>query len=130
MRVVLFTDAAGQGTSGALQAEGISLDRWDLPPAIGSQTSGALVAGFRDAETTLSGEPPEAVLVAGTGDGALAAALTAVKLQIPTGWLRQADSPEDALIARVADASLDATAPAADLAAQVRDLAARRIPAP
>ena len=68
------------------------------------------------------------MLVAGDGDAALAAALTAVKLGIPTAWLRPAKRREP-LVARVADETLDATADAGALAA-VRDLAARTISAP
>ena len=127
MRVVLFADGSADGLADGLAAEGISLEAVTLPAKPGAPSIAALVSSLRGAEEALTGDAPEAVLVAGEGDEALAAALTAVKLQIPTGWLGPA---EDSLLGRLADASVDATAPAADLASAVRGLAARTIPAP
>ncbi len=130
MKVVLFTGGAAEETAAALTAEGLSPDVRPLPAPTSPEASGALVAGLRGASDALTSEEPDAVLVAGSGDAALAVALTAVKLQIPTGWVRYASSPADTLIARVADQTIDATAPAGDLALQVKALGARRIPAP
>ncbi len=130
MRVVLFADGEAGGLGERLSADGVALEPVSLPAPEGDASSAALVGALRGAEDALEGEEPAAVLVAGDGDAALAATLTAVKLQIPTGWLRPAGAGEDGLVARLADTSLDATAPAADLGSAIRDLAARTISAP
>ena len=130
MRVMLFAAAMDRDLAEALAAEGLAPDARALPAAEGGEASGTLVAGLRGASEALAGEKPDAVLVAGVNDAALAVTLTAVKLQIPTGWLHDEEAATDGLVARVADASLDASAAAGDLAAQVRALAARKLPAP
>jgi UDP-N-acetylglucosamine 2-epimerase len=130
MEVVVFTTGENPGLVEALTGEGLSARTEAIPSAEGPGESRELVAGLRGAEAALESDPPDVVLVTGAGDGALATALTAVKLQIPTGWLGGGDDGEGELIARVADASLDASAPAGDLASRVRDLAARTLRAP
>ena len=129
MRLILFAGPEESAVA-ALEAAGVEAEKRDLPAAAGPEAAAELVAGLRGAEEELAGEPPDAVLVAGTGDAALGVALTAVKLQIPTAWLRSGDVGGAPLVARVVDESLDATAGAGDLDSQVRDLAARKLPAP
>lgn len=130
MEVFVFAAADGDALADALEAEGLEARARALPSGDGNRPSAALVSALRAAEEALAADPPAAVLVKGADDAALAVALTAVKLQIPTGWLAEDDSVEGALIGRVADASVDASAPAGEVASQVSELAARRLPAP
>jgi hypothetical protein len=109
----------------ALRAEDFELDARTLNPGDGASPADALAAALRDAEAALE-DPPEAALVAGEGDSALAAAVTAVKLGIPTAWVG-ADGGEIPLVARVAELRLDATADAAQSARAVRELVESRI---
>ena|SRR5215211_477405 len=112
----------------ALAAEGCELDVKE--PASGDRATGsaALAAALREAEAALQ-EPPDAVLVTGADDVALAAALTAVKLGIPTAWAGDGGA-EIPLVARVAELRLDATADAAQRAGAIRGLAESKIHAP
>ncbi len=127
MRVVLIADGTSDRVTEGLADEGITDRAGDPAAAAGDGASAELVAALRGAEEALAADPPDAVLVTGQDDRALAAALTAVKLQIPTGWLGPAGTG-DAPVARIADARLDATTPAVDLATAIRDLTARTIP--
>lgn len=105
----------------ALQRGGFDdVDRVALSPEGDSVT--ALAAALRAAELRLAEDAPTAVLVTGTDDAALAGALTAVKLDIPTAWLGVL-TRELPLVARIAPVTLDATAGAAQNARAVRDLA-------
>jgi hypothetical protein len=63
----------------------------------------------------------------GTDDAALAAAITGVKLGVPTTYLGEAGENAP-LVARVAELTLDATADAGDGARAVRELAESRLP--
>jgi hypothetical protein len=110
----------------ALRAEGFELDVRTLAPGTGASPTDALVGALRDAEAALE-DPPEAALVAGEDDPALAAAVTAVKLGIPTAWVG-AEGAEIPLVARVTELRLDATADAGDSARAVRELAESRMP--
>jgi len=129
MRVMLFAAAADAALMAALEAEGLRIDHREPPSADAPGASGVLVSSLRDAEQALAAAEPAAVLVGGDGDAALAAALTAVKLSIPTAWLRPGSTTGHPLVERVADRALDATADAAQLAASVRALAAPTITA-
>ena len=129
MRVMLFAAQADAALMAALQAEGLELDHRTPPPADAPGASGVLISALRDAEQALAATRPAAVLVTGDGDAALAVALTAVKLSIPTAWLRPGGATGHPLVDRVADEALDATADAAQLAASVRALAAPTITA-
>ena len=64
----------------------------------------------------------------GEGDGALAAALTAVKLGVPTAWVASGQTDEPVL-SRLADESLGATRDASAIAAAMTGLAAPTIAA-
>jgi hypothetical protein len=127
MRVVLFgVDAA---LAESLARSGVEVEQGPPAPTGDPGATAALAGGLRAAEEALAGSPPDAVLVGGDDDEALATALTAVKLEIPTAWLRPAASSADALVGRVADVSLDATADAEAVAAALAELASPRIPA-
>jgi hypothetical protein len=128
MRVLLFDAEGDPDLLAGLRAEGLEVERPEVPPSPGPGATTALVAGLRGAEGALAGDPPAAVVVAGTGDEVLAAALTAVKLAIPTVWL--ASGEVGALIGRVADRSVDASAGAPAAAGAVRELAAPTIATP
>ena len=112
----------------ALAAEGCELDVTELESADGASASAALAAALRAAEAALQ-PAPDAVLVSGGDDTALAAALTAVKLGIPTAWIGDAGG-EIPLVARVAELTLDATGDAAGTARAIRELAESKIPSP
>jgi UDP-N-acetylglucosamine 2-epimerase len=129
MRLILFAGPE-ESAAAALEAAGVEAEERALPSAAGPEAAAELIAGLRGAEEALAGDPPDVVLVAGAGDAALGVALTAVKLQLPTGWLCEGDAEDGALVASVVDESLDATADAGDLSSQVRDLAARKLLAP
>ena len=113
----------------ALGRAGMEVGQVQFPPAGDAGATAGLAGALRAADEALAGDPPDALLVGGDGDPALGAALTAVKLGIPTAWLRPADAPRDALVGRVADLSLDATTDAEVLATAVRELAAPTISA-
>jgi hypothetical protein len=127
MRVVLL--GADPTLAETLGRAGIEVGQVEPPAAGEGGATGALAGALRAAEEVLAGDPPDALLVGGDGDPALGGALTAVKLGIPTAWLRPADAPRDGLVGRVADLSLDATTDAEAVAAAVRELAAPTIPA-
>lgn len=121
---------AGDATlAESLSRAGIRVEQGPPAPADGHGATAALVATLRATEEVLTGDQADAVLVGGDADEALAVALTAVKLEIPTAWLRPADAPRDGLVGRVADLCLDATADAAAVAVAMRELAAPTIPA-
>lgn len=113
----------------ALEAEGFTVTRHALRQADGEEATAALVGALRESETLLAGEPPQATVIAGEGDLALAAALVAVKLEIPTAWIgppvAQGALP---LAARIAHLALDATAPAPVSAAAITGIAAPTLP--
>jgi hypothetical protein len=112
----------------ALGREGFDdVDRLTLSPD--GDSVAALAAALREAGLRLAERSPDAVLVTGAGDAALAAALTAVKLDIPTAWLGEA-AGELPLVARVAPITLDATASAAENSLAIRDLAESKITSP
>jgi hypothetical protein len=112
----------------ALAAEGCELDVTELEGGDGAGATTALARALRAADAALQ-PAPDAVLVTGADDAALAAALTAVKLGIPTAWIGDADG-EVPLVARVAELPLDATADAAQTAQGIRELADSKIPSP
>jgi hypothetical protein len=114
-----------------LTAEGFELDV--RAPAVGDgpAATAELAAALRAAEAALEEAPPACALVIGSGDAALGAALTAVKLEIPAVWIAPADASGDAgLTGRVADLTLDATEDAATAARAIRDLAMPKLPSP
>jgi hypothetical protein len=121
------------GTLDAPLADALEREGFDDVDALSLSADGdsveGLAAALREAELALADSGPAAVLVTGTGDAALAAALTAVKLDIPTAWLGGATG-ELPLVARVAPTTLDATADAAENARAIRALAESRSPSP
>ncbi|MGI9019619.1 MAG: hypothetical protein ACR2G3_02775 [Solirubrobacterales bacterium] len=128
MRVIVFGGEEASALVAGLSAEGLDV-RHEGPTQGGHPGAGAaLVAGLRAGEAALGQPGPGAVLVVGSGDFALGAALTAVKLRVATAWVRVAEDDAAALIGRVAGVTLDATADAGELAAAVRELDAPRIP--
>ena len=130
MRVALFAaDTSDVGSLAAL-AEDIEVDRHASPASPGPAAVSALVASFRAAEEALAEDPPDAAIVAGEDDAALAAALTAAKLDVPTAWLRPPGTKGQPLVERVAGAAIDAEGDASALASAVRSLAAPTITAP
>lgn len=126
MRLILFGTEIPPGLASALAEEGFQLE---VAPAPGSPPAagavGELAAALREAESALSGDPPAAALVAGGGDDALAAALVAVKLGVPTAWISPPDAEiEVHLTRRVADLTVDATQNARDGARAIAEMAA------
>jgi hypothetical protein len=120
MRLICF-GRPESALADALAAVGCELDVTRPGSADGASGSAALAGALRAAEAALQ-EPPDAVLVTGADDAALAAALTAVKLGIPTAWAGDAGG-EPPLVARVAELRLDATADVAQRASAIRELA-------
>jgi hypothetical protein len=114
-----------EGFAKALLSEGFELERRTLA-ADGPSAPSALASALREAEATL-GDAPAGVLVTGTDDDALAAAITAVKLGIPTAWVGRVDG-DAPLAAHAAELALDATADVAASARAVAELVARNIP--
>jgi hypothetical protein len=130
MRLVLFGHDTVPGLAEALAAEGFELARASEPVA-GDGLVGALVTHLRAAEDALGESPPDAAVVCGGGDPALAAALVAVKLGVPTAWVRPPDAEiEVHLTGLVADACVDATDGAAACAEAVTAIAASTLRAP
>ena len=128
MRLLCIPAQPEPGLAEALTAEGFELDVRAAAESPASATA-TLAASLRTTETALDGAA--AVLLTGTGDEALGAALTAVKLGIPTCWLRPADaSVEEDLIGRVADLTLAATDDAAAASLAIRELAAPKLSSP
>jgi hypothetical protein len=109
----------------ALASEGFQVDVAALTSAPEGGMTAELARALREAESALS-DRPAAVLVVGVDDAVVAAALTAVKLDIPTAWVGDRADPVP-LVARVAELTLDATADAADGARAVRELAESRL---
>lgn len=133
MRLIRFGNGEDGELAAALAAAGFAVDAQPPPAGTASErtATAALTEGLRAAEAACAGERPTAVVVADAGDAALAAALVAVKLEIPTAWLRPADAgAEDELVGRVADLTLDASHDADETARAVRDLAMPRLPGP
>jgi hypothetical protein len=131
MRLTLF-DAGDRSTvelAEALGAEGFAVDRRAMAVSDGPEATATLVATLRAAEAELADQPPDAVLVAGGGDAALAATLVAVKLEIPTAWLPAA-GPDDPLPGLVADLTLDASGDASASAQAVGAMAGPTLPSP
>ena len=112
----------------ALAAEGCELDVTELESGDGASAPAALAGALRTAEAALQ-QAPDAALVTGADDAALAAALTAVKLGIPTAWIGDSGG-EVPLVARVAELTLDATGDAAEAARAIRELGESKIPSP
>jgi hypothetical protein len=110
----------------ALVAAGFELEARVLPAPTEEHATAALASALREAEAALQ-DTPAAVLVVGTDDAALGAALTAVKAGVPTAWAgdRGRESP---LVAHVAELTIDATADAAEGARAVTELVARKMP--
>ena len=128
MRLLCIPVQPEPGLAEALTAEGFELDVRAAAESPASATA-TLAASLRATETNLAGAA--AVLLTGTGDEALGAALAAVKLGIPTCWLRPADaSVEEDLIGRVADLTLAATDDAAAASLAIRELAAPKLSSP
>jgi hypothetical protein len=125
VRLTVFETASGPGLGAALAAAGLEFARVEL-----SEGDEALVAGLRAADEALSGSQADVALVAGEGDGALAAVLTAVKLRVPTAWIAENDTGEPPLPGLLADVSLGANSDASEIAAAVGRLAAPTIAAP
>src|SRR5687768_14211580 len=113
MVVTVFAVGGAEALVARLGEAGVDARIEALPEPSGAGSAG-LIAALRIAEDALEARQPDGVVVAGTDDSALAAALTAVKLQIPTAWVEARDGGGDPVIARVADASIDASAPAED----------------
>lgn len=131
MRLTLFGTETDPALVEALSGQGFAVAERALASPTGPEATATLAAGLRDAEAALAGEAPAAVVVAGGGDAALAAALTAVKLEIPTAWLPPAaGDPADALPSLVADLTLDASRDASANAQAVRALAAPTLSSP
>ena len=126
MRLVCF-GAPERALADALAVEGCELDVRELEGGT-AEGSAALAAALRSAEAALE-DAPDAALVTGADDVALAAALTAVKLGVPTAWAG-AEAEEVPLVARVAELTVDATRDAAEGARAIRELAQPRIPPP
>lgn len=126
MRLISFgqPDAA---LADALAAEGFEIEVRSLSAPDGAQATDALAGALREVEGILDAAPPRAMLVSGTHDAALAAAITGVKLGIPTAYLGDPGGNAP-LAARVAELVLDATADSAASARAVRELAESRIP--
>jgi len=130
MRLIWFGENDGFELRPALEAAGFAVDAQPAPASTTEDVAvtARLAAALRAAEEACAGERPAAALVAGSGDPALAAALVAVKLDIPTAWLPTARAKEDELIGRVADLTLDASGDAEASALAVRELALPRLP--
>lgn len=130
MRLVLFGHDTVPGLAEALAGEGFDVARAP-EPAAGDGPVDALVANLRAAEDALGEPPADAAAVCGGGDPALAAALAAVKLGVPTAWIRPPDAEiEVHLTGLVADAAVDATDGAAACASAVTAIAASTLRAP
>ena len=130
MRLVLFGHETVPGLADALAAEGFEVARASQAVA-GDGPVDALVAHLRGAEDSLGESPPDAAAVCGGGDPALAATLAAVKLGVPTAWIRPPDAEiEVGLTGLVADACVDATEGAGACAAAVTAIAASTLRAP
>jgi hypothetical protein len=127
MRLICF-GRPPSALADALAAEGWNLDVTASASGEGASGSAAMAAALRSAESALQ-ETPDAALVTGADDAALAAALTAVKLGIPTVWAGDAGE-EIPLAARVAELTLDATGDAGEGARAIRELAESKIHAP
>jgi hypothetical protein len=113
----------------ALGAEGFAVERHELRAGASDGATAALAEALREAEALLASDPPDAAAVFGDDDVALAAALVAVKLEIPTAWLGAGEAaPELPLVAHVAHAALDATGDAAALAAAIAGMVAPTLP--
>lgn len=131
MRLILFGTEIPPALADELTRGGLELESAPEPRPEGDGAVAELAAGLRGAEAALAGDQVACALVAGSGDAALAAALAAVKLEIPTAWLAPADPSEVArLIGRVADLTLDASQDAATSAPSIRELAAPRLHSP
>jgi hypothetical protein len=109
----------------ALMAAGFELDVRMISIPAEERATTALASALREAESALQ-ERPDAALIVGAGDTELAAALTAVKLDIPTAWVGD-QGAETPLVARVAELPLDATSDAARSAVAIRELTESRI---
>ena len=127
MRIALVAPESGRSLAADLEGAGLDVAPIEVPDP-GDLAGGGLAAALRAAEAALESDRPAALVVAGAGDEALGAALTAVKLGIPTAWLRP-DEPTAGLTGRVADLTLDATDGAPAIAAAIRELAAPTITA-
>jgi hypothetical protein len=121
MGIILFARPDQQHAVAELSEQELELRLHELESTDGP--TGGLIAGLREAERALADADADAVLVAGADDAALAAALTAVKLQIPTAWLAGEGDDAGVLIGRVADEVIDASGPAEEVAARVAALA-------
>jgi hypothetical protein len=126
MRLICF-GTPERALADALAAEGCELDVRE-PEGDRAEGSAALADALREAEAALRDEP-DAALVTGADDAALAGALTAVKLGIPTAWAGDAGE-ETPLASRVAELTLDATGDARESARAIRELAESKIPSP
>ena len=130
MRLVLFGDQPVPGLPDALAAAGFEVEPAPSP-AVPRAPVEALATALRAAEGALDARPVAAAVVCGGGDEALAAALAAVKLGIPTAWIRPPDAEIDVhLTERVADTALDATDGAQAIAAAVTAIAASTLRTP
>jgi hypothetical protein len=125
MRLITFGPEIRPALASALAEEGFQLEVAPVAPPPAPGAVGALAAGFRQAELALGGDPPAAALVAGGGDPALAAALTAVKLGVPVAWIPPPDPEVEVhLTRRVADLTVEATEDARDGARAIAEMAA------
>lgn len=129
MRITLLAPPMDAALGSELDAAGLEVRTCELPAGDGEEPGGELSACLRASERALSGHSPDAAVVAGGGDAALAAALTAVKLQLPTVWVSAAGEEPGSLVERVADLTVPASEGAQQIATAVRELVAPTIEA-
>ena len=123
MRMIVLGPEVPPPLAAALADEGVETEQAPQPEPQGESAVAELTAALRATERALDGSGAACALITGAGDAALGAALTAVKLGIPSAWLAPADAVESGeLTGRVADLTVDATADPGAGARAIREL--------
>jgi hypothetical protein len=127
MRLVALGPEPSPDLAEALAAAGFTLERRALPAAAEAGRSAGLAAALRASDAALS-DPPEVALVTAAGPEGLMAAVTAVKLCIPTAVVGAPEEGQPPLAGRVAHLWVERSDDAQAAARRIGAIAAPTLP--